>query len=136
MFKFNTFANTFDYEALANDANSLNSLLLDMKKDSLKTVVSNFNLERLMVSETKYVLDIFEKLNIRNGLDISCFLGSIIDPANVLQVKNLSADIQRCIYDIRIFNLSGYISIVDDDEIEGFYKSLTNIECFEQSMNK
>ena len=136
MFKFNTFVNTFDYEALANDANSLNSLLLDMKKDSLKTVVSNFNLERLMVSETKYVLDIFEKLNIRNGLDISCFLGSIIDPANVLQVKNLSADIQRCIYDIRIFNLSGYISIVDDDEIEDFYKSLTNIECFEQSMNK
>lgn len=137
MFKFNTFVNTFDYEALANDANSLNSLLLDMRKEGLKTVVSNINLERLIISETKYVLDIFEKLNIRNGLDISCFLGSIIDPANVLQVKKLSMDIQRCIYNgLGTFILDGLMLSIDDDEISLFYKSLNNIECFEQSMNK
>lgn len=135
MIKFDTFNNTFDYESLANDANSLNSLLLDMRKEGLKTVVSNINLERLIISETKYVLDIFEKLNIESGLDISCFLGSIIDPANVLQVKKLSMDIQRCIYNgLGTFILDGSMLSIDNDEIEDFYKSLNNIECFEQSM--
>lgn len=136
MIKFDTFNNTFDYEGLANDPNSLNSLLINMREEGLKTVVFNFNLERLILSETKYVFDILEKLNIESGLDISCFLGSIIDPANVLQVKKLSMDIQRCIYGLGTFILDGAMLSIDDDEIELFYKSLTNIECFEQSMNK
>lgn len=137
MIKFDIFNNTFDYEGLANDPNSLNSLIINMREEGLKTVVSNINLERLIISETKYIFDVLEKLNIESGLDISCFLGSIIDPANVLQVKKLSMDIQRCIYNgLGTFILDGSMLSIDDDEIEDFYKSLTNIECFEQSMNK